>query len=217
MHGPSPDTLHPLAGFSRTVFLKNVITRPNIIVGDYTYFDDPEGAERFEERNVLHHYDFLGDRLIIGRFTAIASGTRFIMNGANHALGGFSTYPFNIFGHGWEQGFDTATWTEQSRGDTVIGNDVWIGMDCMIMPGVTIGDGAIIATGSVVVSDVAPYTVAGGNPARPVRQRFDDDTIAALLSIAWWTWDAARITANLDAIRGADIERLRAAAQPGGA
>ncbi|MAW85427.1 MAG: chloramphenicol acetyltransferase [Phyllobacteriaceae bacterium] len=216
MHGPSPDTLYPLAGFPRTVFLKNVITRPNIVVGDYTYFDDPDGAERFEERNVLHHYDFLGDRLVFGRFTAIASGVRFIMNGANHAMGGFSTFPFNIFGNGWEEGFDTATWLEQSKGDTVVGNDVWIGMDSLIMPGVTIGDGAIVATGSVVTSDVAPYTIAGGNPARTVRQRFDDDTVAALLSIAWWNWDAARITANLDAIRGADIDRLRKAAPPAG-
>ncbi|MCB1425218.1 MAG: CatB-related O-acetyltransferase [Zhengella sp.] len=213
MHGPSPDTPYPLSGFSRTVFLKNFITRPNIIVGDYTYFDDPSGAERFEERNVLHHYDFLGDRLVIGRFTAIASGVRFIMNGANHAMGGFSTYPFNIFGHGWEKGFDTATWSEQSRGDTVVGNDVWIGMDCLVMPGVSIGDGAIIATGSVVASDVAAYTVAGGNPARPIRARFDAATIAALLDIAWWDWDADRISRNIDAIRGADLEALQQAAR----
>ncbi|PHP64812.1 chloramphenicol acetyltransferase [Zhengella mangrovi] len=212
MHGPSPDTLYPLAGFPRAVFLKNVITRPNIIVGDYSYYDDPDGAERFEERNVLHHHAFLGDRLIIGRFTAIASGTRFIMNGANHAMGGFSTYPFNIFGNGWETGFDPATWTEQSKGDTVIGNDVWIGMDSMIMPGVTIGDGAIIASGSVITSHVAPYTIAGGNPGRAIRKRFDDGVIAELLEIAWWDWSARKISASLDAIRGGDIAALRAAA-----
>ena len=213
MHGPSPDTPYPLSGFPRTVFLKAFITRPNITVGDYTYFDDPAGAERFEERNVLHHYDFLGDRLIIGRFTAIASGTRFIMNGANHAMGGFSTYPFNIFGQGWEKGFDPATWTEQTKGDTVVGNDVWIGMDCLIMPGVTIADGAIIATGSVVTSDVAAYTIAGGNPAKPLKPRFDAGTIESLLAIAWWSWDAETITANLDAIRGADLGRLQQVAR----
>ena len=210
MHGPSPDTLYPLPGFSRAVFLKNFITRPNIEVGDYSYYDDPDGAERFEERNVLHHFDFYGDRLIIGKFVAIASGTRFIMNGANHAMGGFSTYPFNIFQNGWEEGFDPESWTSQSRGDTVVGNDVWIGMDSLIMPGVTIGDGAIVASNSTVVSDIPPYAIAGGNPAKVIRMRFDDATIKKLLTIAWWHWPAERITASLDAIRGGDLAALEA-------
>ena len=209
--GPDPATLHPLAGHERVVFLRNVVTRSNIEVGDYTYYDDPEGAERFEERCVLHHYEFMGDRLVIGRFCAIASGTRFVMNGANHAMGGFSTYPFNIFGNGWEAGFDPSTWTETSRGDTVVGNDVWIGMDALVMPGVTIGDGAIVATRSTVVSDVPPYAVVGGNPARVIRMRYDGETIARLLAVAWWHWDRERITRNLDAIRGADIEALERA------
>lgn len=212
MHGPSPDTLYPLAGYPRAVFLRNFITRPAIEVGEYSYYDDPDGAERFEERNVLHHFpEIYGDRLIIGKFTAIASGARFIMNGANHAMGGFSTYPFNIFSGGWEKGFDVSTWTSQSRGDTVVGNDVWIGMDTTIMPGVTIGDGAIIATGSVVVSDIPAYAIAGGNPATLIKKRFDDQTIATLLDIAWWNWGAERITANLDAIRGCDLHALKTA------
>lgn len=213
MHGPSPDTLYPLAGHPRTVFLKNFITKPNIQIGDYTYYDDADGAERFETSNVLHHYDFLGDKLIIGKFCAIASGTRFIMNGANHAMSDFSTYPFNIFAYGWEEGFDPKVWTDASRGDTVIGNDVWIGMDCTIMPGVTIGDGAIIATHSVVTRDIAPYTIAGGNPAKPIRKRFDDTTIEKLCDIAWWNWPAAKISRNLDAIRGGDLDLLQKAAK----
>ena len=209
--GPDPATLYPLAGFPRVVFLKNVVTRPNIEVGDFTYYDDPEGAERFEERCVLHHHDFMGDRLVIGRFVAIASGVRFVMNGANHAMSGFSTYPLNIFGHGWEEGFDPASWTEASKGDTIVGNDVWIGMDALVMPGVRIGDGAIVATRSTVVSDVPPYAVVGGNPARVIRMRFDEQTVARLLAVAWWHWDRERITRNLDAIRGADIEMLERA------
>ncbi len=213
MHGPDPNTTYPLAGFPRTVFLKNVITRPNIEVGDYTYYDDPGGAERFEDNNVLHHFEFHGDKLIIGRFTAIATGVRFVMNGANHAMGGFSTYPFNIFGCDWEKGFDPQTWLAGGRGDTVVGNDVWIGADTMIMPGVTIGDGAIIAARSVVASDIPPYAVAGGNPAKMIRTRFDDETIARLLSIAWWDWTAEKISRYVDAIRGGDLEVLAAAAR----
>lgn len=213
MHGPSPDTLYPLAGYPRTFFLKNFITRPNIEIGDYTYYDQLDGGERFEENNVLYHMEFLGDKLVIGKFCAIASGVRFIMNGANHAMDGFSTYPFNIFGNGWEEGFDPESWTNASRGDTTIGNDVWIGMDATIMPGVTIGDGAIIATGSTVTSDTAPYSIVGGNPARTIKQRFDDATIAALLEIRWWDWSPTKITENLGAIRGADLDVLAKAAE----
>ena len=136
-------TLHPDQGV-RPMWQERGGVRPNILVGDYSYYDDPDGAERFEERNVLHHFEFYGDRLIIGRFVAIAAGTRFVMNGANHAMGGFSTYPFNIFQNGWEAGFDVSSWTGQSRGDTVVGNDVWLGMESLVMPGVTIGDGATL-------------------------------------------------------------------------
>lgn len=209
MHGPSPSTLYPLNGYPQAVFLKNFITRPNIEIGDYTYYDDPAGAERFEQSNVLLHFpELYDDRLIIGKFSALATGVRFIMNGANHAMGGFSTFPFNIFGNGWENGFDTKTWTDANRGDTIVGNDVWIGMDTTIMPGVKIGDGAIIAACSVVTADVASYTIVGGNPARPIKQRFDADTVQKLLEVKWWNWSPEKITKNLDAIRGADLDLL---------
>lgn len=207
MYGPDPATLYPMRGFPQVVYLKNVISRPNIEVGDYSYYDDPDGAERFESRNVLYHFDFIGDRLIIGRFVAIGRGARFIMNGANHAMEGLSTYPFNIFGNGWEKGFDPAS--AVSRGDTFIGNDVWVGSDAVILPGVSIGNGAIIGAYAVVGNDVPPYAVAVGNPARVVRHRFEPDIVAALNEIAWWDWPADRITRNLGAIRGADIDALK--------
>jgi virginiamycin A acetyltransferase len=207
MHGPSPETRHPVAGVTRTGFLKHFITRPNIEVGDYTYYDDPRGPEHFE-KNVLYHFDFIGDRLVIGRFCAIAAGTRFIMNGGNHATGGFSTYPFSIFGGGWEAG-EPPTWPY--KGDTVVGHDVWIGNGVTVMPGLTIGHGAVVATASVVTADVEPFSVVGGNPARLIRHRFDGETREALLEVAWWHWDAAKVTRNLAAICGSDLGALRRA------
>lgn len=210
MHGPDPDTPHPLTGFPRVGFLKNFITRPNIVVGDYTYYDDPAGPERFETENVLYHYDFIGDRLIIGRFCAIASGASFMMNGGNHGTAGFSTYPFLIFGQGWER----LAPNFPNRGDTVVGNDVWIGHGATILPGVTIGDGAIIAAKAVVASDVRPYGVVAGNPAREVKRRFADDVVEELLRLRWWDWSAEHITIHLEAIAGTDLAALRAAAAP---
>jgi virginiamycin A acetyltransferase len=156
--------------------------------------------------------EFYGDRLIIGKFTALATGVTFLMNGANHAMGGFSTYPFNIFAQGWEDGFDTATWTEASKGDTVVGNDVWIGRHTAIMPGVSIGDGAIIAAHSVVTSDVPAYAIYGGNPAKLIRQRFDARTRERLQQIAWWEWPAEHLSKHLNAVRGSDLAALEQAA-----
>ncbi|WP_424927918.1 CatB-related O-acetyltransferase [Amaricoccus tamworthensis] len=214
MNGPDPDNPHPLEGHPRVGFLRPFAEgRSNVEVGHYTYYDDPEGPEHFFERNVLHHYDFVGDRLVIGSFCAFATGVRFFMNGANHAMGGFSTYPFNIFGNGWEEGFDPATWVEGNRGDTVVGSDVWIGGDTLIMPGVTIGHGAIVAARSVVTSDVPPYAVVGGNPAQVIRMRYNAETIECLLRVAWWDWPVGRITENLDVIRGSDLEKIAGAAQ----
>jgi virginiamycin A acetyltransferase len=211
MQGPSPDTPYPLPGFPQVCFLKNIITRPNIEIGDFTYYDDPDGVANFEN-NVLYHFPFIGDRLIIGKFCAIARGVKFIMNGANHQMDGFSTFPFFIFGNGWE----VARPAEDElpyKGDTVIGNDVWIGYDALIMPGVTIGDGAIIAARSVVTADVPPYAIVGGNPARVIRQRFDADTVQRLLAIGWWNRPVDWIGQNLNQIRGADIEALESACE----
>ena len=211
MYGPKPEIKHPIDLHARVGFLRPLVDAPNIEIGDYTYYDDPEGPDSFQTKCVLHHYPFIGDRLVIGRFCAIAEGARFIMNGANHAMSGFSTYPFNIFGQGWEKGFDPDTWTRELRGDTVVGNDVWIAMEAVIMPGVTIGDGAIVAARSVVTHDVPPFAVVAGNAAEVVKMRFDAATVHRLLDIAWWHWDAEKITRNLDAIRGADIDALEAA------
>ena len=206
MHGPSPDTAYPMDGFPQICFLKNAVTRPNIEIGDFTYYDDPNGVENFEN-NVLYHFPFIGDRLIIGRFCAIARGVKFIMNGANHQMNGISTFPFFIFGNGWESARPAAGELPY-KGDTIIGNDVWIGYDVLIMPGVTIGDGAIIAARSVVTTDVPPYTVVGGNPAQVERRRFDADSVRRLQSVAWWNRSPAWITEHLNQIQAGDIDAL---------
>lgn len=211
MLGPDPNTAHPLEGFPQVCFIKNTVSSPNIIIGDYTYYDDPVDSEDFE-RNVLYHYPFTGDKLIIGRFCALATGARFIMNGANHKLDGFSTYPFSIFRNGWER-VEPSAEDLPYKGDTIVGNDVWIGYESLIMPGVRIGDGAIIAAGSVVVSDVDPYMIVGGNPAKPIRHRFSQEVVDELLDIAWWDWSAEVITTNLEAIISGDIKALRAVAR----
>ncbi|WP_370303712.1 Vat family streptogramin A O-acetyltransferase [Pleurocapsa sp. CCALA 161] len=206
LYGADPKDKHPMKGFEQICFIKNTVSNPNIIIGDYTYYDDPEDSEDFE-RNVLYHFPFVGDRLIIGKFCALARGVKFIMNGANHKLDGFSTYPFEIFGNGWEK-VDPQPEELPYKGNTVIGNDVWIGYETAIMPGVQVGDGAIIAAKSVVVSDVPSYTIFGGNPAKFIRQRFDDEVIRSLLEIAWWNWDIGKITRNLEKIVSTDIEAL---------
>lgn len=209
MNGPHPGENHPMAGFPRVCFIKNTVNNPNILIGDYTYYDDPEDSEGFE-RNVLYHYPFVGDRLVIGKFCAIAHKVTFIMNGANHKISGFSTYPFSIFGNGWEKA--TPAMNELPfKGDTIIGNDVWIGYNALIMPGVNIGHGAIIAAGSVVASDVPPYCVAGGNPSRILKERFPEDVVKELIRIAWWDWPIEMVTKHLNHIVGGNIEALRKA------
>lgn len=210
MNGPNPLEKHPMAGFPQVCFIRNTISNPNIVVGDYSYYDDPDDSENFE-RNVLYHFPFIGDRLVIGKFCAIARGVKFIMNGANHKMSGISTYPFQIFGNGWEKVTPRPDELPH-KGDTVIGNDVWIGYDSLIMPGVNIGNGAIVSSRSVVVSDVAPYAVVGGNPARAIRQRFDAQTVAVLERIAWWDWPIERITEHLAIIVSGDVDALRACA-----
>lgn len=206
MYGPDPANPHPMEVFPQVCFIKNTVKNPNIIIGDFTYYDDPEDSENFE-RNVLYHFPFIGDKLIMGKFCAIARGVQFIMNGANHNMAGFSTFPFYIFGNGWETAQPQAG-DLPYKGDTVIGNDVWMGYQALIMPGVKIGNGAIISSRSVVTSDVPAYSIVGGNPARVIRQRFTDETISRLEKLAWWDWPVEKITQNLPAIISADLEAL---------
>ena len=206
LYGANPENKHPLPEFPQICFIKNTVNNPKIIIGDYTYYDDIEDSENFE-RNVLYHYPFSQDKLIIGKFCALATGIKFIMNGANHQISGFSTYPFYIFGNGWEK-VTPKNDDLPFKGDTVVGNDVWIGYKATIMPGVTIGDGAIIAADSVVVNNVPAYSIVGGNPARIIKQRFATETIQTLLEITWWNWDIEKISANLEKIVAADIDAL---------
>lgn len=201
MKGPDKDSVFPLKDYKKLCFLKNIIKNPNIIVGDYTYYDDFEDVENFE-KNVKYLFDFTGDKLIIGKFCMIASGVKFIMNGANHLTEAVSSYPFAIFGNGWETAMEGKTYP--NKGDTVIGNDVWLGHNATIMAGVEIGDGAIIATNATVTKNVAPYTVVGGNPAREIRKRFDDQKIDYLLKLQWWNWDIEEITKNIRWLTGND-------------
>ena len=208
MTGPDPGKIYPNENIKQLVYIKNVITRPNIIVGDYTYYDDADGAENFEE-HVTHHYEFLGDKLIIGKFCAIAKGVEFIMNGANHRMGSVSTYPFNIMGSGWEK-FAPELGELPLKGDTVVGNDVWIGQNSVILPGVHIGDGAIIGANSVVGSDVEPYSVVAGNPARLLRRRFDDEMIDLLLRLKWWDKDIQEINRLIPILTSCDLEKVKA-------
>jgi len=207
MKGPNPDSIYPNENIKQVCYIKNVIKNPNIIVGDYTYYDDKNGAEKFEE-HVSHLYDFIGDKLIIGKFCAIASGIEFIMNGANHRMNAVTTYPFNIMGNGWEKAAPQLA-DLPFKGDTVVGNDVWIGQNVTIMPGVKIGDGAIIAANSVVTKDVPAYHIAGGNPAKIIRKRFDDALIAYLLALKWWNWPAEKIWAHLDVLCSSDLEAIK--------
>ena len=205
MQIPDKNTVFPMEHYDRLCFLKNIITHPNIIVGDYTYYDDFESVHNFE-KNVKYLFEFSKDRLIIGNFSMIASDVTFIMNGANHITDGISTYPFSVFGGDWASAMEGKEYP--NKGDTLIGNDVWIGYGATIMPGVRVGDGAIIATKSVVVKDVPPYAIVGGNPAKVIKMRFDDAQIKTLLEIAWWHWPIEKITKHVKLLVEADVEAL---------
>ena len=205
MQYPNKNQKFPLENYTRLCFLKNIITNPNIIVGDYTYYDDFEDVANFE-KNVKYHFDFIGDKLIIGKFCMIASDVTFIMNGANHLTQSISSYPFAIFGHDWQNAMKDKTYP--NKGNTIVGNDVWIGYNATIMTGVKIGDGAIIATNSTVVSDVEPYTIVGGNPAREIKKRFSPEIVERLLKLQWWNWDIEKITKNVQNLTDLDIDKL---------
>lgn len=201
--------IYPRPNDPQIVYLKDVVTSPNIQVGDYTVYNDfVRDPREFEKNNVLYHYPVNGDRLIIGRFCSIACGARFLFTSGNHALKSLSTYTFPIFFDEW--GLDAKNIRDawDNKGDTVIGNDVWIGYEAIIMPGVKIGDGAIIGTRAVVTGDVPPYTIVGGVPARPIRKRFDDETIRRLEALRWWDWDEEKLRRNLSAIQSGDLAAL---------
>ena len=208
---PDGKKIYPRTGDTQIVYLKNVIENPNIEVGDFTIYNDFINDPRdFQKNNVLYHYPVNKDRLIIGKFCSIACGARFLMNSANHTLHSLSTYTFPLFDEEWNQGMKPAeSW--DNKGDIVIGNDVWIGFEAVVLAGVTIGDGAIIGTHAIVTKDIPPYTIVGGIPARPIRKRFSDEDIASLLALGWWNWPAEKISASLKDIQSGNIESLKKA------
>lgn len=194
-------------------FINNVVTAPNIEIGDYTYYDDPVDPTAFERNNVLYNWPEFGDRLHIGKFCAIASGVRFIMGPANHRVSSISTYPFAVFGDAWASHIPPHLAQLPRKGDIVVGNDVWIGRDSVILSGVCIGDGAIIAAHSVVTRDVAPYTVAGGNPAQSIKPRFDETLTALLLRLRWWDFSPDALVDFLPTLCNPDLTVVKAMLQ----
>lgn len=209
MMGPDKKKLYPNENIKTVCYISNLPKRKNVEIGDYTYYSDNKNSPENFYNNIEHHYEFIGDKLIIGKFCAIAEGIKFIMNGANHRMDGITTYPFNIFAGGWEK---VTPKLEQLpfKGDTVIGNDVWIGQNVTIMPGVKIGDGAIIATNSTVTKDIEPYVIVGGNPAKVIKKRFSDEIIELLLELQWWNWDEKKIFENLEVLVAAsDIDTIK--------
>ena len=209
--------IYPCSQRPSSVYLKNVICDPTIRVGEYTTYDDYVNDPRdFVRNNVLYHYpECNGDTLTIGRFCSIACGAKFIFNAANHALGSLSTYPFPVFFEEWGLPTDFASIAKawDNHGSITIGNDVWIGYEAVILSGVTVGDGAVIGTRALVTKDVPPYTIVGGTPAKPIRRRFGQETIALLEKIRWWDWDEEKIRRNIATIQGGDIAALCRAAE----
>lgn len=205
----SDKKIYPRTGDPQTVYLEHVVTDPGIQVGAYTMYNDfVRDPREFERNNVLYHYPVNGDRLRIGKFCSIACGAKFLFTSANHTMRSLSTYPFPIFFEEWDLDRRDITDAWDNRGDIVVGNDVWIGFEAVILSGVTIGDGAVIGTRAVVTRDVPPYTIAGGVPARPIRKRFSDETVSRLLELRWWDWPEERIRRNLRAIQEGRIEDL---------
>ena len=202
--------IYPRTGDKETIYLKHVITNPNITVGDFTMYSDfVNDPTLFENNNVLYHYPINHDKLQIGKFCSIACGAKFLFNSANHTLSSLSTYPFPLFFEEWGLEKKDVTNAWDNKGDIVIGNDVWIGYEAVVLAGVTIGDGAIIGTRAVVTKNVPPYTIVGGVPAKPIKKRFSEEAISALLEIQWWNWSKERIARNIGAIQCGNIEQLK--------
>lgn len=202
--------IYPRKGDKETIYLKNVITNENITVGDYTMYNDfVNDPVQFEKNNVLYHYPINNDKLIIGKFCSIGCGAKFLFNSANHTMKSLSSYPFPLFFDEWGLDIKDVAQSWDNKGDIIIGNDVWIGYEAVIMAGVTIGDGAVVATRSVVTKDVEPYTIVGGVPAKPIKKRFDDETVNSLVEIKWWDWDKEKIRENIEAIKSGNAENLK--------
>ena len=205
-----PEKIYPRSSDQQTVYLKNVIKNPSILVGDFTMYNDfVNDPCQFEKNNVLYHYPINHDKLVIGKFCSIACGAKFLFTSANHTQASLSTYPFPIFFEEWGLDVQNITSAWDNKGDIVIGNDVWIGYEAVILSGVTIGDGAIIGTRAVVTKDVPPYTIVGGVPAKTIRKRFPDDDIAALQKMKWWDWPIEQIQAHISEIQTGKIEELK--------
>ena len=207
MEIPNPRQVFPNS-YHTSCFLNNLIKAPNIIVGDYTYYDDPVDPTGFEQRNVLFNYPEFGDKLIIGKFCSIASGVTFLMGPANHRVSSVTAYPFHVFGGAWAEQTPSHLSQLPFKGDIVVGNDVWIGRESVILPGVKIGDGAIVAAYSVVAKDVAPYTVAAGNPAKEKKRRFSDSLINLLLQWKWWDLAPEKLVEALPLLCDPELERI---------
>mgnify|MGYP004530529031 FL=1 len=206
----SENKIYPRTGDTQTVYLKNVITESGIEIGDYTMYNDFVNDPRdFEKNNVLYRYPINGDKLKVGKFCSIARGAKFLFTSANHTMHSISTYPFPIFFEEWGLDVTNITSAWDNKGDIVIGNDVWIGYEAIVLSGVTIGDGAIIGTRAVVTKDVPPYTIVGGIPAKPIRKRFSDEVISKLLELQWWNWPENRIKENIDVIQSGRIKDLK--------
>ena len=206
----SENKIYPRTGDKETVYLKSVVTDPNITVGDFTMYNDFVNDPReFEKNNVLYHYPINHDKLKIGKFCSIACGAKFLFNSANHTVKSLSTYPFPIFFEEWGLDVKDITSAWDNKGDIVIGNDVWIGYEAVIMSGVTIGDGAIIGTRAVVTNDVPPYTIVGGVPAKQIRKRFPEEIISELLKLKWWDWTFKKISQNMEFIKNGDLKHLK--------
>ena len=204
------EKLYPRAGDKQTIYLKNAISRNNIEVGNFTMYNDfVNDPKDFERNNVLYQYPINNDRLIIGKFCSIACGARFLFNSANHTMTSLSTYPFPLFFEEWGLEKKNVTEAWDNKGDIIVGNDVWIGYEAVILAGVTIGDGAIIGTRAVVTKDVSPYTIVGGIPAKHIRKRYDDATISHLLALKWWDWSEEKIAENINLIQSGNIREIK--------